>query len=205
LNKSIYLIRHTEPVLPDDEPRFLGQSDQPLSTFGHEHAYLLAERLGHVPFDAVYSSDLKRCLMTAEILAAARGIGVRVDERFREIDTGLWSGLSFKEARKLYPREYAERERDLVGCRFPGGESFRDVRDRVVPAFMEIVDGVEECVLVCSHKGTNRVLLSEFQGLPPAGLFSIQQEYGCVYLIKAVQTPSGKPYIEAITPPTWES
>jgi probable phosphoglycerate mutase len=143
--------------------------------------------------------------MTAEILAAQTGAAVRTDERLREIDTGLWSGLSFEEVQRLYPREHAERERDLVGYRFPGGESFRDVRDRALPVFTEIADGVDECILVCGHKGVNRVVLSEFLRLPPAELFSIQQDYGCVYLLEVIETPTGKGRIEVSLLPTSES
>jgi broad specificity phosphatase PhoE len=191
--------------LPDAFRRFIGQADPPLGTAGLEQAQRLAERLRDVPFDAVYSSDLKRCLRTAEVIAGAAGVGVRPDPRLREIDTGLWEGLSFDEARVRYPLEYAERERDLVGYRFPGGESFRDLRERVVRAFLEIVEEGGGHVLVCAHKGANRVLFSELLGLPPAELFSIKQDYGCVNLIEITRLPGGGRRIEVLAFPTSES
>lgn len=139
--------------------------------------------------------------MTAEIVAPD-GICVQVDRRIREIDTGRWSGLRFEEASTLYPREYAERERDLIGYRFPGGESFRDVRERVIPAFMEMIGGDEERVLVCGHKGANRVLLTELLGLPLTALFSIGQDYGCVHLIEVTRLPTGDRRITVTVPPS---
>ena len=80
-------------------------------------------------FDAIYSSDLARCLATAEIVAEGTGLAVTPDARLREIDTGLWEGLTQEEAFRAYPREFEEREADVTGYPFPGGESFRGLRD----------------------------------------------------------------------------
>jgi broad specificity phosphatase PhoE len=195
--------------VPDDRPRFLGQADPPLSASGIEQAQRLAERLRHVRFDAAYSSDLKRCLTMAELIAGVRGIDIRPDRRLREIDTGLWEGLTFEEARSRYPLEHAARERDLVGYRFPGGESFSDLRDRVVPAFLEIVDEGRGkgggTILVSGHRGVNRVLLCESLGMPLEQLFSIGQDYGCIDLIKAEPLPDGGRRFEVTSLSTSES
>lgn len=185
----------------DSRPRLIGQADPPLSALGAEQAKQLANRLGVTRFDALYSSDLKRCRMTTEILSRTIGVDLRLDPRLREIDTGLWEGLAFEEVRERYPREYAEREQDLVGYRFPGGESFRDLRQRVVPAFFEIADRGGETILVCAHKGVNRVLLCELLGLPLTELFSLRQDYGCVNLVEISRSPSGARRSEVIEAP----
>lgn len=210
----VYLIRHTEPVLPDDRKRFVGWSDPPLSPNGVRQAHMLAKRLGHVRFDSIWSSDLRRCALTAEIIAggAARGpqsrtptaldasVRVQPDPQLREINAGLFEGLTFEEAAATHPQEYAERERDLVGYRFPGGESFRDLRARALAAFLRIVDRGGAKVLVVSHLGVNRVLLCEFLGLPLEDLFSIKQAYGHVNLIAITMTPGGSRRIEVVSP-----
>jgi len=125
---------------------------------------------------------------------------VQTDPRLREIDAGLWEWLTFEEAATRFPEQYAERERDLVGYRFPGGESFRDLRERVVPAFLEIVDSGGANILVVAHLGVNRVLLCEFLGLPLEELFSIKQEYGGLSLISATILLDGSRRIEVIQP-----
>jgi broad specificity phosphatase PhoE len=119
------------------------------------------------------------------------GPPIRPDRRLREIDAGLWNTLSFDEARRLYPREYAERERDLVGYRFPGGESFRDLQLRVVPALLDILDRDGGAILAVAHRGVNRVLLCHLLDLPLAELFSIDQDYCCVNVIRASTLPDG--------------
>jgi len=196
---ALYLIRHTEPSAPDDRPRFLGQADPPLSASGVEHARRLAECLRDVSFHAVYCSDLKRSMTMADLIAGSSGVPIRPDRRLREIDTGLWEGLTFEEVRERFPLEYQERERDLVSYRFPGGESFRDLRARIVPAFLEILDESLErdvregggTVLVSGHRGVNRVVLCEALGLPLKRLFSIEQKYGCVNVIRVTRLPEG--------------
>ncbi len=187
--------------MPDHRRRFLGQADPPLSAAGLEQAQRLAARLRTVRFDAVYSSDLRRALVTAETIAAASGVRVQREARLREIDTGLWEGLTFDEAQMRYPVEYAERERDLVGYRFPNGESFRDLYERVTAVFIEVVDEDSGSILVSGHRGVNRVLLCEVLGLPLDRLFSIRQDYGSVNVLSVSPVPEGARHIELITSP----
>ena len=67
---KIFLVRHAEPVGPVAK-RFLGQADPALSARGEEQAQCLGDGLtamtGGACFDAVYSSDLRRAVRTAEI------------------------------------------------------------------------------------------------------------------------------------------
>jgi broad specificity phosphatase PhoE len=144
---------------------------------GIEQAHRLADRLGSVHFDAAFSSDLQRAMRTAEIVASGTGLQVETDVRLREIDAGLWEGLTSEEVGDGYPKEYAERERDLVGYRFPGGESFRELEQRAVAAFSEIVSRGGERILIVTHLGVTRVMLCNALGLPLERLFAFQQEY----------------------------
>ena len=180
----VYLVRHAEADVPGGARRFVGQLDVPLSVAGREQARRLADRLRSVGFDAIHSSDLRRCLLTAQIVAEASGLPVQEESRLREIDTGLWTGLTFEEAKELYPKEHREREGDLVGRRFPGGESFVDLQERVVPALLDISKAGGRTILVVSHKGVNRVLLCHFRGLPLEQAFSIPQDYCSVETIQ---------------------
>ena len=181
---SVFLVRHAEPEGPGGR-RFLGQADPPLGAGGEAQAKRLAERLlamtAGAGFDSVYSSDLRRSVCTAEILAGPRGPEVRAEPWLREIDVGLWEGLTREEASELYPTEHGRREEDVVGEPFPEGESFTDLRARVVPAFLDLLARSRAAgnrhVLVVGHKGVNRVILAHFLGLPLEEIFSIVQDY----------------------------
>ena len=189
--KRIYLVRHARPAVPDGARRFLGQSDPPLSPCGVGQAHALAERVEAVHFDAVYSSDLQRCVMTAAIVSKDTGPDIQELPELREIDIGRWEGMSPDEVKRLFPAEHARREQDLVGFTFPDGESFRDLQARVLPPFRRIMDSDAQNILVVSHKGVNRALLAHLLGMPLEDLFSIPQTYCCVNLIRVVDLPDG--------------
>lgn len=172
--------------------------------------------MSNVRFDAVHSSDLRRSIMTALIISRGtlgaaphsqaggceppgrRTPHIRVNAQLREIDAGLWEWLTSEEARARYPEEYEAREQDVTGHPFPGGESFRDLRRRVIPAFMRIVEEGGENVLVVAHLGVNRVLLSEFLGLPLEEIFSIKRSYAQMDLLVASELSDGRHRIEVM-------
>ncbi|MBN1322008.1 MAG: histidine phosphatase family protein [Thermoleophilia bacterium] len=189
--KRIYLVRHARPAAPDGTWRFVGQSDPPLSPCGVSQAHALAEQMTPVHFDAIYSSDLQRCVMTAAIISKDTGPDIQELPELREIDIGRWEGMSVEEVKHRYPADYARRELDLIGFPFPGGESFRDLLTRVTPAFRRIMDSDAQSILVVSHKGVNRALLAHLLGMPLEELFSIPQVYCCVNLIRVVELPDG--------------
>jgi alpha-ribazole phosphatase len=196
----VYLLRHAHPVLPDDQKRFLGHSDPPLSPQGITQARELADTLWFVPFTAAYSSDLKRAKRTAEIILAGIGLQVHTDVHLRELDAGQWEGLTEKEVEQKYPEQAADRKKDPVDFRFPGGESYRDLSDEVVPLFERILSDSTGDVLIVAHKGVNRVILCHCLGWPLEKLYDIPQDYGCVNRISVVIKPDGTRTMEVKTP-----
>jgi alpha-ribazole phosphatase len=196
----IYLARHAEPEGADGLRRFFGQIDPPLSATGQRQAQQLARRLEGVSFRAIHSSDLRRCVATAEAVAHRIGLPVIREPALREIDAGRWEGLSFEEAKRLYPAEYAERECDLLGFHFPDGESFRELERRVAPAFCRIMDSGPGDVLVVAHKGVNRVLLAHFLEIPMERMFDIPLDYCAVSLIRVSTHPAGGRHVAVEAP-----
>lgn len=66
---TIVLVRHAEKQLGVGD-------DPPLTAAGEDRANLLVHMLGTLPFDAVYSTDLRRTLATAKPLAEALGVEI---------------------------------------------------------------------------------------------------------------------------------
>jgi alpha-ribazole phosphatase len=201
-------VRHAEPVFAHGPRRFVGQLDPPLSSAGVEQAQRLAEQLRTVGFDSVYSSDLQRCLQTAHLVAeqavpptGRASVPVTTDQRLREIDCGLWEGLTTEEAAARCPIEYSERERDIVGYPFPAGESFLDLRARVLPALWQILDEGAARVLVVSHLGVARALMCEFGGIPFTDIFSFKLEHAGIMLLRVTATAGGARRIEVVRKP----
>lgn len=198
----VYLVRHARPEGPGGK-RFLGQKDLSLGAAGRDQAHELGGKLmtltGGACFDAVYASDLSRCQETAEIATGAGVDGcaapVQTEDWLREIDVGRWEGLTWGEARRRFPTEHAAREADVTGTSFPGGESFADLRDRVVPGFARILEETlaagHRRVLVMGHKGVNRVILAHLRGIPLDEIFGIEQDYCAVTALKVTPQESG--------------
>jgi broad specificity phosphatase PhoE len=141
--------------------RWQGWVASPLNDLGKRQAERLANYVRHIGMSALYSSDLKRAVQTAEILAEKLGFSFVGDERLRERNIGHWQGLTIDEMRTWYPDEYHDLLTDAENYRVPGGESRADVRQRIVAAFDDIVKQNEgETVGIISHTTAIHELLN---------------------------------------------
>lgn len=138
-----------------------------LNDTGRAQALAARKALADVPLAAVYSSDLLRCVQTAEIVVEDRGLEIYPEPRLREINLGAWEGMFSDEIEARYPQEMAEREREPFVTRAPDGESPSDVVDRVMAAVAEIVTKhPAEPVLVVGHGVSLAVILCRARGIP---------------------------------------
>lgn len=187
--KIIYLLRHCQPERSSSEKLFLGQTDLPLSDLGITQSRQLGRMLQTKSINAVFSSDLKRGADTAEAIAYRHGHTVNRDRGLREIDLGQWEGRSFKEVAEFHPLEFERRGREIETFRPPEGESFTDLRDRVMLAFESICSLPYKSIVIVGHAGVNRVILCELLGIPLSNLLKIGQDYGAMNII--LPSPNG--------------
>ncbi len=179
----LYLVRHGR-VADGHAHRYHGNNDIGLSPEGERQLAELARHLADVPLAAVYASDLKRSRDGAARLCQGRGLEPLIIPEFREIHFGVWEGLTFQEIAERYPEELACRLRDLANFRIPGGESLRDVRDRVMPRLRDLLAAHPgQAVALVAHAGVNRVILCEALSLPLEHLFRLDQNHGCLNII----------------------
>lgn len=155
----IYLVRHGETTW-NAEGRWQGTLDIPLGEVGHQQAQALAKHLKDRPIAAIYSSDLSRARDTAELLSRAKGLEIQTDARLRELDFGVFQGLTHDEIRAKYPEEERELFVDYLDFVLPEGESRRTVQARVYEMWQEVVRRHPNSeVVVMSHGGPVRLLL----------------------------------------------
>ncbi|MDD2310029.1 MAG: alpha-ribazole phosphatase [Desulfuromonadaceae bacterium] len=179
----IHLIRHGQ-VAGYDQPRYNGQTDVGLTDYGIEQYHCLKDRLADKKISACYTSDLTRCTTGAGIICQAFGIEPTPRRELREVNIGIWEGMAWQEIQSTWPDGWRARLADLVNYRVPGGENLLDVNARVMPVIDEVVErhkGQE--VLVVGHGGVNRIVLLNAIGAPLAGMFNIEQNYGCLNVI----------------------
>ena len=153
---TILIARHGQSDW-NQEKRWQGHADRPLTERGCEQAQALADRLAHIELDAVYSSDLQRARDTAAVVAESQSLDLQQLPELREVDVGTWSGLTRAEAEERFPEGFA-RWRDG----YPGwkdGETYEAMTDRVLRAVDEIAAEHEGGrVLVVSHGGPIRAI-----------------------------------------------
>ncbi|KAL2552863.1 Phosphoglycerate mutase-like protein 4 [Forsythia ovata] len=150
---EIIVIRHGETEWNADG-RIQGQLDVDLNDVGMQQAAAVAARLSKEPkISAVYSSDLKRAFVTAEIIAQCCGLLVPVkDPDLRGRHMGDLHGIVFNEAAKLKPEAHKafvslKRDEEIPG----GGESLNQFYDRCTSALQRIAK---------KHRGERVVLVT---------------------------------------------
>src|SRR5829696_7876281 len=159
--KRIVFIRPGETDWNHDS-RWQGWVATPLNHLGLRQARALAHYIRHIGMGALYTSDLKRALETANCLAEQLPFAPIPDERLRERSIGTWQGLTRAEMAAWYPHEYGAMLKDIDGYPVPGGESRNDVRQRVKAAVSDILNKERnETVGILSHTTAIKIMLSD--------------------------------------------
>ena len=159
------LIRHGQTDW-NLEGRYQGQSDVALNSLGKLQAHALASQLSGQSFSAIFSSDLIRAKETADILASVLHVPVKVDTRLREINQGEWEGQLVEVLKSKYNGLWEKRTVDPAGVRPPGGETVREVAERVYAALNDIsIQFPEDNVLITSHGLALATVICKVKGM----------------------------------------
>ena len=182
---GIWLVRHGM-LPPNPERRMVGARDIPLSSAGREQIRLLARQFMPAvqgALGAVICSDLDRCRETAALLMEALPHGrpsLHVEPGLREIDLGLWQGMTKAEIELAWPGAHAARGQDMAHFCPPHGESFMQAQRRALAAvarWRRFYPGAT--LLMVSHAGILGSLLAHYLALPLKDVLRIPQYYGC--------------------------
>ncbi|XP_069065467.1 6-phosphofructo-2-kinase/fructose-2,6-bisphosphatase 1 isoform X2 [Pleurodeles waltl] len=153
--RSIYLCRHGESEL-NIKGRIGGDSG--LSPRGKQFANALGAFISSqkIPDLKVWTSHMRRTIQTAEAL----GVPYEQWKALNEIDAGVCEELTYEEIQEYHPEEFALRDQDKYRYRYPKGESYEDLVQRLEPVIMELER--QENVLVICHQAVMRCLLAYF-------------------------------------------
>ncbi|HHY10758.1 MAG TPA: histidine phosphatase family protein [Firmicutes bacterium] len=162
----LIFVRHGETIW-NQEMRYQGQEDSPLSELGLEQAKRTGEFLAGRKIDAAYSSDLKRALLTAKEISRHHNLKPKTDPRLREIAFGLWEGLTRTEVQENYGELYRARQKDSLHTRIPGAELPGEVVVRFQAALRDFVSRHQgQTVLVVGHGGCFRWNIASLLHIP---------------------------------------
>ncbi len=179
---NIHFIRHGE-IEETKNGAYIGVSDVSLSEKGKQDLIELDKNNRYPYAPVLFSSPLKRCLQTCEIIYPGKE-PIVVDE-LSEINFGLWEGKTAEELKdNLTFNKWLSGDNSVKP---PEGESSADFTRRVCLMFQKIVDGListghTEAVIV-THGGVIMTLMAVY-GLPQAKPFEWACESGCGYSIR---------------------
>ena len=161
----VLLVRHgltpTTGVKLPGRARGLHLSDE-----GRRQAEAAATRIAMIArVVAVYSSPLERAKETAQIIAKARNMAVRIDRGLLELDIGKWTGMSLKDAGSK--PEWKAIQHHPSGFRFPDGESFTEMQTRITGAVARMVARhAGRIVVAVSHADPIKAAVAHALGTP---------------------------------------
>ena len=160
---TVLLVRHgktptTGQVLPG-RAKGLHLSDE-----GVAQAERAGERIAALRgVKAVYASPMERTKETAAPIAKALGLRVRTNKGLLEADFGSWTGKKLSDLTKRADWETVQRYPS--GFRFPDGESFSEMQERICGTIQQLVaDHPGQKIVVVSHADPIKAAIADAMG-----------------------------------------
>ncbi len=142
---KLTLVRHTTPDVASGT--CYGWTDLPVAPTFRDEAAAVSEALDVALYDRIYSSPLLRCCELARYCCGERE--VILDDDLKEMNFGEWEMMRYDSCDDPRLSDFFS---DYLNFRCPGGESFRDLGDRV-RRFISHLDSCDDNVLVFTHGG----------------------------------------------------
>jgi alpha-ribazole phosphatase len=183
----LVLVRHAETE-ESARGRCYGSLDVGLSGVGKTQCARLAQGLAAQRLAAVVSSPRARALETARAIAEPHGLDVSADADLQELDFGELEGRTYDEIAESMPELYSEWMTHPTRVRFPGGESYTELRRRSLGAIAtlrsELADGT---AVVVTHGGVIRAVLADVLGIPDERIFRVAVEPASLSIVEWVE------------------
>lgn len=172
----VYLVRHTSVV--NDRKLCYGQSEMDLTPDFEVEAAAVAAQLPS-KIEVCISSPLKRCTQLAEYLCADSSLVVQIDDALKEFNFGEWEQVPWDEIDQQALDAWSK---DFVHHPCPGGESFEQLHERVLQFWEQLHTKYrDQTVLLVTHGGVIRSLLTHAQHKPLKDAFEFNVEPGAVF------------------------
>jgi 2,3-bisphosphoglycerate-dependent phosphoglycerate mutase len=175
---TLIFIRHGETEW-NLSCRLMGQLDSPLTERGVAQGIAIAERLAKEEFTTLYSSALGRAYSTAEFISKAVNKDIVVEKDLREMNMGIYQGLTKKEMLSKYPEAMRHFKNLGHAYTLPGAEKTVHKIERIKRVMTNIaLRHIGETVVIVSHGG---ILTSFFElvvGMQPGNTWRFKRFNG---------------------------
>lgn len=163
---NIYFVRHPETQW-NKAGILQGHKDSSLTPDGEDEAKKLGELLKIKNIEIIYSSDLGRCIQTAEIINSFINKEIVKVLELRERNFGDLNGRPNSEVREILnlsdPNQLA-----------PNGESFNQMRMRVLKFVQSLSAKNFKNILLVTHEGVTRAILSDYRVVRQGSIYKIK-------------------------------
>ena len=123
----------------DDEQRIQGTLDIPLNAHGDAEVAGIIDDLSDRTLEAVYSPTCEPACQTAEAIAKALGIKHKKLSGLKNVDHGLWQGMTVDEVRRKHPKVYRQWQEQPQSVCPPQGEMLEAAEKRMRAAMGKII------------------------------------------------------------------
>lgn len=168
---KLTVVRHTRVAIP--QGICYGITDVALANTADVDIATVVKQLEHERFDAVFCSPLSRCRILAARISPLPAI---IDARLSELDFGDWE---MKPWSKIYESEEGKKWfADYLRLRCPNGRSYRDMQLDADAFLSELQRSKNGNVLIVTHAGIIRILISLLEHKTPEESFEVPLAYG---------------------------
>lgn len=189
--EKLFIVRHGATIW-NEQRRYISWTDLNLSLLGNKQAKKIAKRLFGLPVEVIFTSPLKRCQETAEIIANQFKLEPIISDELAEVDFGQWEGLTYKEIKEQFG-DLIDRWLDDAGSvTIPGGEDWPKFLQRVAAFLSSAGSRPEKVGVAVTHGGVIKAIVNQILNFK-------QSAYKRFLLsnasITAVGFANGEPYL----------
>lgn len=182
----LILVRHGESEW-NAKGLWTGLTDISLSEKGKEEARIAAQEIQDIPLDMVFTSDLKRAQETADIIThqLATDSPLIKNKALNERDYGELTGKNKWDLKKEFGDEKFTLLRRSFDYPIPGGETLKDVYNRVIPYYKAIIEPKLKAgknVLIAAHGNSIRALIKYLDQISNENIAHLEVATGEVYV-----------------------
>lgn len=177
---KLILVRHGETDLNRNKVYF-GKLDPELNKTGIEQIKKAKEKLMDYSYDYIYSSPLLRAKQSAEICNYLN-LPINYSDNLKELDFGIFEGLSFNEIQKKYPDEIKKAEKEWKTYNFETGEAPTQIYLRVIEFLKSL--NFEKDNLIVAHWGVLNSILSHYLANELDGYWKYKFENGGIAILE---------------------
>ncbi len=157
MKKTFYLIRHGETEM-NVKNIFRGRLEIPLNENGKNQLKALGKVLKNKGIEIIYSSPLKRSMMSAKILSQKMGVKLSPMEEFNNINLGIWQGIEKEKVKREFPGEWNLWINDTDNFKIEGGETLSEIRNRIKSGFKKLLKSNENNMAIVTHRSILKVI-----------------------------------------------